>query len=158
MAELKKYNFTSDGVARLQEELDKRKGQTRTEVAERIKVALSFGDLSENSEYDEAKEAQAVNEARIGELEDLLKNANVIDESSISNDKVSLGAKVTVFEHDTEDELEFTLVSSKEEDIFSGRISNESPLGAAIADKKVGDVVSVNAPSGILEYTIKKIG
>lgn len=158
MAERKKYDFTSAGIERIKDELDRRKGQERTDIAERIKTALSFGDLSENSEYDDAKEAQAVNEARIAELEDLIKNANVIEQSDISNDKVSLGAKVTISEVGADDVMEFTLVSAKEEDIFEQRISAESPLGAAILNKSVGETVQVNTPSGIIRYTVEKIG
>ena len=158
MAERKKYDFTSAGIERIKDELDRRKGQERTDIAERIKTALSFGDLSENSEYDDAKEAQAVNEARIAELEDLIKNANVIEQSEISNDKVSLGAKVTISEVGADDVMEFTLVSAKEEDIFEQRISAESPLGAAILNKSVGETVQVNTPSGIIRYTVEKIG
>ncbi|NCC84232.1 MAG: transcription elongation factor GreA [Clostridia bacterium] len=152
------YDFTLEGINRLKEELEKRKTEDRSEIAERIKVALSFGDLSENSEYDEAKMAQAMNEGRIAELENLLKNARLIEEDDISKTKVALGGKVTLQDVETKEETEYTLVSSKEEDIFERKISTESPVGAAIVGKKKGQSVSVATPRGILRYKIVKIG
>ena len=156
MAEV--YEFTLDGINRLKEELERRKVEDRAEIAERIKVALSFGDLSENSEYDEAKLAQAQNEGRIAELENLLKNAKLIEEDDISKTKVALGGKVTLLDMASNQEEEYTLVSAKEEDIFEGRISNESPVGSAIIGKEAGDEVRVPTPAGILKYKIIQIG
>jgi transcription elongation factor GreA len=156
MAEV--YEFTLDGINRLKEELERRKVEDRAEIAERIKVALSFGDLSENSEYDEAKLAQAQNEGRIAELENLLKNAKLIEEDDISKTKVALGGKVTLLDMASNQEEEYTLVSAKEEDIFEGRISTESPVGSAIIGKEAGDEVKVPTPAGILKYKIIQIG
>lgn len=156
MAEV--YEFTLDGINRLKEELERRKVEDRAAIAERIKVALSFGDLSENSEYDEAKLAQAENEGRIAELENLLKNAKLIEEDDISKTKVALGGKVTLLDMASNQEEEYTLVSAKEEDIFEGRISTESPVGSAIVGKEAGDEVKVHTPAGILKYKIIQIG
>lgn len=152
------YDFTLEGINRLKDELEKRKTEDRSEIAERIKVALSFGDLSENSEYDEAKLAQAMNESRIAELENLLKNARLIEEEDISKTKVALGGKVTLQDMQTNEKTEYLLVSSKEEDIFENKISTDSPVGAAIVGKKKGQIVNVTAPTGILKYKIIKIG
>lgn len=152
------YDFTLEGINRLKEELEKRKTEDRSEIAERIKVALSFGDLSENSEYDEAKLAQAMNETRIAELENLLKNARLIEEEDISKTRVALGGKVTLQDLETKEETEYMLVSSKEEDIFENKISTDSPVGAAIVGKKKGQTVDVTTPTGILKYKIIKIG
>ena len=156
MAEV--YEFTLDGINRLKEELERRKVEDRAEIAERIKVALSFGDLSENSEYDEAKLAQAQNEGRIAELENLLNNAKLIEEDDISKTKGALGGKVTLLDMASNQEEEYTLVSAKEEDIFEGRISTESPVGSAIIGKEAGDEVKVPTPAGILKYKIIQIG
>lgn len=152
------YDLTLEGINRLKDELDRRKTEERSEIAERIKVALSFGDLSENSEYDEAKNAQAVNESRITELENLLKNARLIEEDDISKTRVALGGKVTLQDVETKEETEYILVSSKEEDIFENKISTDSPVGAAIIGKKKGQTVNVTTPTGILKYKIVKIG
>ncbi len=152
------YDFTLDGINSLKEELEKRKTEDRSEIAERIKVALSFGDLSENSEYDEAKMAQAMNEGRIAEIENLLKNARLIEVDDISKTKVALGGKVTLQDAETKEETIYTLVSSKEEDIFENKISTDSPVGAAIFGKKKGQNVSVATPGGMLRYKIIKIG
>ncbi len=158
MTEQQTYDFTLEGINRLKEELEKRKTEDRSEIAERIKVALSFGDLSENSEYDEAKLAQAMNEGRIAELENLLKNARLIEEDDISKTKVALGGRVTLQDIETKEETTYTLVSSKEEDIFENKISTESPVGQAIVGKKKGQNVSVATPGGMLRYKIVKIG
>ena len=158
MADKKKYDFTSEGINNLKEELDRRKGTERTEIANRIKEARSFGDLSENSEYDDAKEAQALNEAKIVELEDLLKNANVIEDHEISKHVIGLGSKVTLEDIKSGEQEEFTLVSQKEEDIFSSKISTESPVGVAIMGKKKGDKITVSTPVGLIKYTVVKIG
>lgn len=157
MAQDKVYEMTHEGVARLQTELERRKGQEREEIAERIKVALSFGDLSENSEYDDAKAEQGQNEARIGELEDILKYARVIDDEDISVSKVTLGAKITLEDVKSKERTEYTLVSEKEEDIFENRIASSSPVGAAIIGRKKSEVVTVSTPMGPLNYKIVKI-
>ncbi len=152
------YDFTLEGINRLKDELERRKTEERSDIAERIKVALSFGDLSENSEYDEAKLAQAMNESRIAELENLLKNARLIEEEDIDKSKVALGGKVTLQDMQSKEETEYLLVSAKEEDIFENKISTDSPVGAAIVGKKKGQVVKVTTPTGILKYKITKIG
>lgn len=158
MTQEKVYEMTHDGITRLQDELERRKGKEREEIAERIKVALSFGDLSENSEYDDAKAEQGQNEARIAELEDILKYARVIDDGDISKSKVTLGAKITLEDVKTKEKTDYTLVSEKEEDIFENRIATSSPVGSAIFGRKKGEVVTVATPAGPLSYKIVKIG
>lgn len=151
------YELTLSGVNRLKEELDRRKVELRTEIAERIKVALSFGDLSENSEYDDAKQTQGENEARILEIEAVLKNARVIDDEEISKTNVTIGCQVTLLDSETGDVSLYTLVSSKEEDILDHKISIESPVGVAILGKKKNQIAQVKTPRGILKYKIVKI-
>jgi transcription elongation factor GreA len=153
----KVFEMTYDGIKKLQDELDNRKTVVAAEVADRLKEARALGDLSENSEYDDAKEAQAENEVRIMEIEAILKNARLIDEDEISRTKVTLGAKVTIRDEETKDEVDYILVGAKEEDIFSNKISSDSPVGAAIIGKKKGQVVDVHTPVGILRYKIVKI-
>lgn len=152
------FDMTLEGIQDLQKELDERKGTISLEIAERLKEARSQGDLSENSEYDDAKEAQANNEFRIAEIEKILKNARVIDESEISNKEVTLGSKVLIKDVAVGEEEEYVLVSAREEDIFSGKISNESPVGSAILGKKKGELVHVKTPMGTMDYKIIKIG
>ncbi len=151
------YEMTYDGIKKYQEELENRKTNIASEISERLKEARALGDLSENSEYDDAKNAQAENEARIMEIEAILKNAKVIDEDEISKTKVSLGSLVKLRDEETREEMEFTLVSAKEEDIFNNKISSDSPVGAAIIGKKRAQVVDVKTPAGILKYKIVKI-
>ena len=151
------YEMTSAGIAALQEELEDRKFVQRSEIAERIKVALSFGDLSENSEYDDAKQEQGENEARILEIENILKKARVIEVSEISKTKVTLGSEVELEDVETGDRETYILVSAKEEDILSGKISVDSPVSKAIMQKKKNQVVEVNTPSGFLKYKIINI-
>ena len=153
----KVYEMTYDGIKKLQDELEHRKTEVAAEVAERLKEARALGDLSENSEYDDAKNAQAENEGRIMEIEAILKNAKVIDEDEISKTKVTLGAMVKIRDEETRDEFDYILVGNKEEDIFNNRISSESPVGAAIIGKKKGQVVDVRTPVGILRYKIVRI-
>lgn len=151
------YEMTLEGVNRLNEELDRRKVTDRNEIAERIKVALSFGDLSENSEYDDAKQAQAENEARIAEIEELLKNVRVIDEDEISTSAVTVGSLVTLKEDATGESETYMLVSPQEEDILENKISTASPVGQAIVGKKRNQVVTVTTSSGQFKYKITKI-
>ncbi len=153
----KVYELTHDGLQKLHDELNKRKTSVAAEIAERLKEARDLGDISENSEYDDAKEAQAKNEMRIVEIEDILKNSRVIDEDEISKTKVSLGSQVTIRDEDTMEEVDYILVGTKEENIFESRISSESPVGAAIMGKKKGQVVGVHTPVGTLNYKIIKI-
>lgn len=156
MAE-KFYEMTYEGIKELQEELEHRKTVVAADIAERLKEARSLGDLSENSEYDDAKNAQAENEMKIMEIESTLKKAKVIDEDEISVTKVTLGSQVKIRDEETKEEIEYILVSNKEEDIFKNRISSDSPVGSAIVGKKKGQVVNVRTPMGILKYKIVKI-
>ncbi|NLO37319.1 MAG: transcription elongation factor GreA [Clostridiaceae bacterium] len=153
----KVYEMTYDGVKKLQDELDQRKTVTAAEISERLKEARALGDLSENSEYDDAKTAQAENEMRIMEIESILKNAKIIDEDEISKTKVTLGAMIKIRDEETQEEIEYLLVGTKEQDIFSNKISSDSPVGAAIMGKKRGQIVDVRTPAGILRYRIVKI-
>ncbi len=151
------YEMTYDGVKELQQELEHRKTELSIEIAERLKEARSLGDLSENSEYDDAKEAQAKNEVRIAEIETILKHAKVIEETAISSDKVTLGSKVKILDVEFDEEMTYTIVGPQEEDIFKEKISNESPVGAAIMGREVGETVTVRSPSGELKYKIVDI-
>jgi transcription elongation factor GreA len=156
MAE-KKTMLTYEGLKRLEDELQELKVVRRKDVAAKIKEARSQGDLSENAEYDAAKEEQAEIEARIGLIEKMLRNAEVIDEDDIDVDSVSIGSKVTILDKEYNEEIEYLIVGSTEADPIGGRISNESPLGMALLDKKVGDNISVEAPDGVIKYKILKI-
>lgn len=156
MAE-KFYEMTYEGIKQLQEELEHRKTIVAAEIAERLKEARSLGDLSENSEYDDAKNAQAENEMQIMEIESTLKKAKVIDEDEIGVTKVTLGSQVRIRDEETKEEIEYIVVSNKEEDIFKNRISSDSPVGSAIIGKKKNQTVDVRTPMGILKYKIVKI-
>jgi transcription elongation factor GreA len=153
----KEIYLTYEGLKNLEEELEFLKGNKRTEIAERIKQALSFGDISENSEYDEAKNEQAQIETRIVQLENTLKNAKVIEEDDIKTDVVSLGAKVKLFDFEFEEEIVYWIVGSTEADPRNSKISNESPVGIALMGSKVGDEVSVNVPEGIIKFKVLAI-
>ena len=156
--ENQKIQFTVEGMKRLQDELEERKTVISGQIAEQLKEARAQGDLSENSEYDEAKDAQAKNEARIMEIEEILKNAEVIDESEISKTKISLGSKVTLRDEETKEEIQYEIVNAKDADIFSNRISRDSPVGKAIIGKKKGQVIEVTTVAGAFKYKIIKIG
>lgn len=155
--EEKEVILTKEGYDRLDEELNYLKTEKRAEIADRIKVALGFGDLSENSEYDEAKTAQAENEVRIAELENKLRHAKIIDEKDIDTETVQVGNIVKVFDMEFEEEIEYTIVGSTEVDLAANKISNESPLGSALLGAKKNNVVEVNAPAGIIKYKILSI-
>ncbi|MBQ9413742.1 MAG: transcription elongation factor GreA [Clostridia bacterium] len=148
--------LSSEGLRKLEQELEELKAK-RTEIAEKIKIALSFGDLSENSEYDEAKNEQAITEARIKELEDLLKHVRVVDESQLSSDAVDVGLTVKVKNMDTGETVTYKITGSTEADPINGLISDESPVGKALMGQKVGTVVEVEIPSGTLKLKITKI-
>lgn len=150
--------MTEEGYNKLKDEYENRRIVVRHEAAERIKLALSFGDLSENSEYSDAREFQAQNDERISYLEKILKNAKVISSSEISVNKVSLGSQVSLLDEQSGETQVYTLVNSKEEDIFENKISTESPVGKALLGKKKGNVVEVKTPIGQLKYKIVKIG
>ena len=155
--EEKEVIMTQEGFDKLEKELEKLKTETRAEIAERIKVALGFGDLSENSEYDEAKNAQAENEDKIIELEKKLRLAKIIDESEIDTKTVQVGNTVKVFDEEFDEEVEYTIVGSTEVDLAQNKISNESPLGAALLGKKKNAIVEVQIPDGIARYKILSI-
>jgi transcription elongation factor GreA len=157
MAETKKYLMTYEGVKKLEDELDYLKTVKRKEITEKIKVALGYGDLSENSEYDEAKNEQAFVEGRIMQLENMLKNASIVDESEISTDSVSVGSVVKIKDYEFDEEVEYTIVGSAESDPMNFRISNESPVGRAFMGKKVGDVLEVSVPGGMAKFEILEI-
>lgn len=153
----KEVILTYEGLKKLEEELEQLRGPKRMEIKERIKVALSFGDISENSEYDEAKNEQAYVEGRIVQLETMLKNARVIDEDDVSTDKVTIGSKVRLLDMEYNDEIVYSIVGSTEADPSQFKISNESPVGSALMHKKKGNVVEVTVPDGILKFKILKI-
>ena len=157
MSETKKFVMTYEGVKKLEDELEFLKSVKRKEITEKIKVALGYGDLSENSEYDEAKNEQAFTEGRIIQLENMLKNAVVVDESEIPKDKVSVGSIVKVMDYEFDEEVEYTIVGSAEADPMNFKISNESPVGSALIGKKVGDVVEVAVPSGMSKFEVLEI-
>ena len=157
MSQSKKFIMTYEGVKKLEEELEYLKTVKRKEITEEIKVALGYGDLSENSEYDEAKNDQAFTEGRIIQLENMLKNAVVVDESEIPKDKVSVGSIVKVMDYEFDEEVEYTIVGSAEADPMNFKISNESPVGSALIGKKVGDVVEVTVPSGVSKFEVLEI-
>lgn len=153
----KKVILTNEGFKKLEKELEELKGVRRKEVAEKIKAALSLGDLSENSEYDEAKNEQAVVEARISQLEGMLRNVELLDEEGITTDVVCMGAGVVIKELGQNEEETYKIVGSTEADPISGSISDESPIGKALMGHKVGDVIEVDAPSGKLNFEVIKI-
>ena len=153
MAE-KKNILTYAGLRKLEDELQDLKVNKRNEVAQKIIEAREQGDLSENAEYDAAKDEQRDIEARIEELEKILKNAEVIDEDEIDIDKVSIGCLVKVYDCEFEEELEFKIVGSTEANSLAGKISNESPVGMALLGSKVGDTVTVDAQAGSMQYKV----
>ena len=155
MAE-KKHILTTSGAKKMEEELQNLKVVRRAEIADKIKEARAQGDLSENAEYDAAKEEQGEIEARIEELEQILKNAEVIEESDDMS-HVFIGAVVKVLDVEFDEELTYTIVGSNEANSLKNLISNDSPMGVALIGAKVGDVVSVNAPAGVFEYKILSI-
>ncbi len=148
--------LTQKGLKDLEERLEHLKSVTRKEIAEKIKVALSFGDLSENSEYDEAKNEQGIVEAEIAEIEATLKNAKVVDEDELSTEHVNIGNTV-VLEDENGKTIRFFLVGSKEVDMKAMKISDESPIGKACLGKGLNEVVEVEAPAGIRKYRIVEI-
>ncbi len=153
----KQIILTAEGLKKIEQKLDHLKSVRRREVAERIKQAIEFGDISENSEYEDAKNEQAFIEGEILTLEKMLRNAKLIDEEEISADVVTLGSTVVLKDLEIGDELEYTIVGSAEADPIECKISNESPVGEAILGRKVGSVVEVNVPAGTLKYEIVDI-
>ena len=150
----KEFKLTAQRLAALQEELTYLKTVREKEVAAQIKEARSFGDLSENSEYDEAKNEQSRLEAQIIDLENTIRTAIVIDDSNVSTDRVNIGTTVRVYDKGLKEEEEYTIVGARESDAMNNKISNESPLGAALLGKKKGQVVKVKVPAGTIEVKI----
>jgi len=153
----KELILTYEGLQKLEEELEYLKTTKKMEVAERIKEARGFGDLSENSEYDAAKNEQAEVEARIITIENMLRVAKVVSDDDVSIKTVGIGNKVKLLDVEENEELEYTIVGSTEVDLFNNKISNESPLGEALMGQKKGATVKVAAPMGEIEYKILKI-
>ncbi len=153
----KQVILTEEGLKNLENELENLKTVRRKEVAEKIKVALSFGDLSENSEYDEAKNEQAFMESRILEIEAMLKNVKIIDERELSTDIVHVGSKVKVKDLKLGETADYRIVGSSEADPREGRISDESPVGAAVLGHKEGETVTAETPGGLVKYKILEI-
>ena len=149
--------LTQEGYNKLEEELEYLKTVKRKEVAERLKVAISFGDLSENAEYDEAKNEQAKLEEQILKLDEKLRKAVIIDESQIDLDIVTVGSIVKLHDFDFDEEIEYSIVGSAEADPFEGKISNESPVGKALLGARVGEVVEVKVPDGTNKFKVLDI-
>ena len=149
--------LTQEGFEKLEKELDYLRTEKRAEIAERIKVALGFGDLSENSEYDEAKGAQAENENKIIELENKVRHAKIIDESEIDTKTIQVGNTVKLYDIEFDEEVSYTIVGSTEVDLAQSKISNESPLGKALLGAKKNEIVNVQAPAGITKYKVLSI-
>ena len=150
----KKVVLTYDGLKNMEAELENLKTVRRKDVAEKIKEARGQGDLSENAEYDAAKEEQAEIEARIVQLEKMLRNAEVIDEEEGAKDTISLGTTVTVLDVEFDEEMEYTIVGSAEADPMNGRISNESPVGMALLGHKKDDIITIETPAGEVEFKV----
>ena len=155
--EEKEFLLTQEGYDKLEKELEFLKTEKRTEISERIKVALGFGDLSENSEYDEAKNAQAENEMKIAELENKLRYAKIINEAEIDTKTVQVGNKVKIYDMEFEEELEYTIVGSTEVNLAENKISNESPIGKALLGAKKNQVVEAETPGGVAKYKVLAI-
>ena len=153
----KEVLLTQEGYDNLEKELEFLTTEKRAEIADRIKIALGFGDLPENSEYDEAKNAQAANETKIAELENKLRYAKIIDESEIDTKTVQVGNTVKVLDMEFNEEESYTIVGSTEVDLAQNKISNESPIGAALMGAKKGQVVEAQAPAGVIKYKIISI-
>jgi transcription elongation factor GreA len=153
----KEVLLTPDGLKKLEEELENLKSVKRREVAERIKIAIGYGDISENSEYEDAKNEQAFIEGRIITLEKMLRNARIINNDEIDLETVSIGSTVIVEDVEFGDTMEYTIVGTAESDPANNKISNESPVGKAMIGKKKGTVVEVSVPAGIIQYKIVDI-
>ncbi len=149
--------LTAEGLRKLEEELQDLKVVQRKEIAQKIKEAREQGDLSENAEYDAAKEEQRHIEARIEELEAIIKNAETVTEEELDTKKINLGSKVVLRDKDTNEDVEYLIVGSTEANALKGKISNESPIGAAIMGHKKNDVVKVTTPAGLITYKVMKV-
>lgn len=153
----KEVLLTPEGLQKLEDELEHLKSVKRREVAERIKLAISYGDISENSEYEDAKNEQAFIEGRIMTLEKMLRNARIIQEADVHTDSVSIGSTVRLRDVEFNEEVEYTIVGSAEADPGSNKISNESPVGRALLGQPVGSMVDVSVPAGTLQFEILNI-
>lgn len=153
----KQVLLTQQGLENLEKELEELKTIKRKEIAEKIKVALSFGDLSENSEYDEAKNEQAIVEARIATVEAMLKNVKIIDESDLSTEKIHVGSKIKIKDLEYNEVCEYKIVGSSESDPLNGLISDEAPVGAGLLGHKVGEKVEIETPAGVVMYEVLEI-
>ncbi|TCP52756.1 transcription elongation factor GreA [Tumebacillus sp. BK434] len=149
--------LTQGGLLKLEEELDHLKSVKRREVAERIQVAISYGDISENSEYEDAKNEQAFIEGRIMTLEKMLRNARIIRDEDVATGAVSIGARVVIKDLEFGDVMEYLIVGTAEADPTENKISNESPVGRALLGRVIGDKIEVNVPAGMIEYEILEI-
>ncbi len=154
----KTIKVTEDGLLKLKNELETLKTEGRADIAEKIKVARGYGDLSENSEYDEAKNEQAKIEARIAEIEAMLKNVEIIEDVAGDSQTVVIGVNVKVLDIEFDEECDYRVVGSTEADPMQGKISDDSPLGKALLGKTIGDEVIVDAPAGELKFKILEIG
>lgn len=150
----KEVILTQEGLKKLEEELENLKSVKRREVAERIKIAIGYGDISENSEYEDAKNEQAFIEGRIITLEKMLRNARIINNDEVDINTVSIGSIVTLRDIEYNDTFEYSIVGTAESDPSQNKISNESPVGKSILGKKKGSIVDVNVPAGIIQYEI----
>ena len=155
--EAKKNILTYAGLKKLEEELEDLKVNQRKMIAQKIKEAREQGDLSENAEYDSAKDEQRDIEARIEELEKILKNAEVVDESEAETDRINIGCKVRILDMEYDDELDYSIVGSTEANSLKGKISNESPVGMALIGRKVGDIIEVETPEDVLKFKVLSI-
>lgn len=153
----KKLVLTDEGLNKLETELEELKTVKRQEVAEKIKIARSFGDLSENSEYDEAKNEQAMVEARIAQIEAMLKDVTIIDETEISTETITVGSKVKLFDVSFNEEVSYKIVGSTEASPLQGKISDESPVGMGLIGHKVGDSVDIEVQDNVFTYNILEI-
>ncbi|CDC79865.1 transcription elongation factor GreA [Clostridium sp. CAG:465] len=149
--------LTTEGYNKLEEELKYLKGPKKMQVAERIKIAREFGDLSENSEYDDAKNEQALLEAKIQDIENMLRVAKVVDDDEVSTRKVGIGTQVTVHDFEFDEDITYGIVGATEVDMKNNKISNESPVGKALIGAKKGDEVEVETPGGVIKYKILSI-
>lgn len=153
----KQVLLSNEGLKKLEDELDLLKTVKRKEIAEKIKVALSFGDLSENSEYDEAKNDQAMVESRIAQIEAMLKNVKIIDENDITTESIQVGTKTKVKDYTLNEVFMYQIVGSNEADPIKGKISDESPVGRDLIGRRVGDKVDIDTPSGYVTYEVLEI-
>ena len=156
MAEEKTFPMTLEGKKKLEDELEEYRLKRRPEVIKRIKIARSYGDLSENSEYESAKDEQAMVESRIAQIENMLQYAEIIDNEDVDKDEVSMGRTITIQELPDEEPEEYQIVGESESDPFNGKISNESPMAKGLLGHKVGEVVEVEVPNGTIKLKIVK--